>query len=105
MSWSVDAAIAIVAALLPHTPRTPELSLDLGLGGALEDGHVYVADRHHAPLVAERDEPVELVHLERRVGLLVEVDRDRDEAHVHEVLMDLVCRPADVDGRADLLRL
>ena len=80
-----------------------DLGLDLGARRALEDGHVHVADRDHTPLVAEGDEPVQLVHLEGRVRLLVEVDRDRDEAHVDEVLVDLVRRPADVDRGADLL--
>jgi len=44
-------------------------------------------------------------HLQRRIGLLVEVDRDGHEPHVDQVLVDLVSRPADVDGGADLLGL
>ena len=74
-------------------------------GRALEDGHVDVADPHHAALVAERHQLVELIDLQRRIGLLVEVDGDGDEAHVDQVLVDLVRGPADVDGRADLLGL
>src|SRR2546425_892604 len=34
----------------------PHLGLDLGLGGALEDRDVHVADGHDVLLVAERDE-------------------------------------------------
>src|SRR5437870_10296626 len=81
------------------------LGLDLSLGRPLEDRHVDIADRDHAPLVAERDQPVELIDLERGIALLIEVDRDRDEADVDQVLMDLVRRPANVNGRANLLRL
>src|SRR5207245_7604773 len=73
------------------------LGLDLSLGRPLEDRHVDIADRDHAPLVAERDQPVELIDLERGIALLIEVDRDRDEADVDQVLMDLVRRPANVN--------
>src|SRR2546422_5919672 len=51
--------------------------------------------RSHTPLVAEGDEPVQLVHLEGRVRLLVEVDRDRrSEEHTSELQsrLHLVCR-------------
>src|SRR5206468_9525 len=78
--------------------------LDLRLGRALEDRHVDVADRDHVPLIAERDQAVELVNLERRIALLIEVDRDRDEADVDQILVDLMRGAADVHGRADLLR-
>src|SRR5215813_4188837 len=79
------------------------LALDLLAGGPLEDRHIYVADAHHPALVAQGDEAIELVDLEGGIGLLVEVDGDGHEAHVHQVLVDLMRRPADVHGGADLL--
>src|SRR4029077_2036479 len=47
------------------------LGLDLLLGRALEDRHVDVADRDDVPLVAERDQAIELIDLERRIALLI----------------------------------
>src|SRR5437867_3962421 len=74
-----------------------DLGFDLRLRRALEDGDVDVADADDAALVAERHELVELVDLQRGIGLLVEVDRDRVEADVDEVFVDLVRGAADVD--------
>src|SRR5262249_59301314 len=83
-------------ALADRVDAAAHLGLDLGLGGALEYGHVDVADGHHAALVAERHQLVELIHLQRRIALLIEVDGDGDEAHVDQVLLDLLRPPAHV---------
>src|SRR2546423_12300527 len=62
----------------------PHLRLDLRLRRALEHRHVHVADGHHVPLVAERDEAAQLVDVERRAGPLAAGHGGGCETHAHQ---------------------
>jgi len=61
--------------------------------------------RCHRASLGDLHETLELVDVERRIGLLIQVERHRAEADVQQVLEDRIGGPADVRGHADLLRL
>src|SRR5438445_35311 len=70
----------------------------------LELGGVHVADGDGAA-ARGLHEALELVDVERGIGLRVEVQRDRREAALDQILVDRIRRAADVRGHTYFLGL
>ena len=101
---------AMTAMQVPPGAGAPEPSDDHGAWVARDEAVVWhgftqmASYAENRPVIVERAEGRELIDVEGRVGLLVQVKRDRREAAVDQVLVDRVRRAADVGGDADLLR-